>query len=551
MADPPTQDAAATPSMDALEGQQIKGPDGSIYTVKGGQLLDAQGNVHVPQAPSFTEDVKNTTGPSLYKGLVDIGTSPVSMADLALQGAGAGGGFAAQHIPFTSQQTADTMSNKITQATQAGREAIKPYLPSSLLAEEEKYSPWIGAQAQTEPGRYWQTGMEMAPSIPLTAATMGGGLLPAAARTAGSAVGSETAGYLTNDNPYARMIGALGGFAGVPTKGLPANTPAGAMAGRVQDAGVPVSAAELSGSRVKASLEGGPPDRAAQTSDVMLNKGGVNRPAGNTAPVSQLVYQRGRELGQRADQLEATTAMPVGSTLVNDLGKIANDYAATRTGAGGTATTLINPAVQNAYDDFTSLAGQSGQLNGGQYRALQQSWTDSGVPELKKMADRLSQDMDRYNPGTWEPWRKDYADYKGLQAGSDAAGGAGTTVGIEPGPVNRTIQKPTDLKRFAEAVEGLNKSYPEPYDFSKVTKPLTAAAAYMAGSHIGGPTVGEVGALAPGLGYSDFLPALLHGAARSRIGQGMLNMNPKAAAAALMANEPAVSGPRNPTNANQ
>ena len=32
MADPPTQDAAATPSMDALEGQQIKGPDGSIYT---------------------------------------------------------------------------------------------------------------------------------------------------------------------------------------------------------------------------------------------------------------------------------------------------------------------------------------------------------------------------------------------------------------------------------------------------------------------------------------------------------------------------------------
>lgn len=538
----------SAPSIESLEGQQVRGPDGSIYTVKGGQLLDAQGNVHVPQAPSFTQDVKNTTGPALYRGLVDIGGAPASMADLALQAGGAGGSFLAQHIPFTSQETADTLSNKITGAAQAGREAVKPYLPEAWLADEEKASPWIRAQAQTEPGKYWQTGMEMAPSIPLTAASMGGGLLPAAARTAGSAAGAETAGYLTNDNPYARMVGALAGFGGVPTRGVPANTPTGAMAGRVQDAGIPVSAAELTGSRLKATLEGGPPDRTAATTNYLKQEAGI--PSGNREPLSQNVYQRGQDLGQRANVLEATTSLPVGN-LPTELKNIADDYLAKRTGAAGKPITATNPAVQEAVDNFNNLAANKASLTGAQYRILRQSWDESGEPVLHKMADKLDAAMDTANPGKWEPWRKDWANFKGVKAGSDAAGGAGTTVGIDPGTVSGAIRKPTEMKKTAEAVEGLNKAYPEPYDVSKITRPALAVLGGWAGHEALGPVAGEVGALAPGLGYADFLPALLHGAARSRLGQGMLTMSPKAAATALMASEPAIAGPRNPTNPNQ
>lgn len=517
------------------DGDRVAGPDGSIYTYKGGQLFAADGSVHNPTSgPSATEDVKQAVPAGLARGAIGFETTPGTLASTAV---GAGGWLAnqaAQHIPGTSQEQADTWSKGIQGGTQKAQDFLYPGTYDAAVKDVAKSYPGVNYQAQTEPGRVAQSVSEfIAGGVPMAMMTGGESLVPAIGKNVAAGLGSEAAGYLSNDNPYARMVGALVGYGGMPSGAKAPTTPRGAMAETLDQAGVPVSAAQRTGSRLRATLEGPAGDNSSAVSDALFQQGGVTRQPGNLAPISDLVAQRGRALGQQFNALESNTSLPPANAnaVWPDLGNIDLSHSASGTGLSGNASTLVRPEVHQAYEDFANLA-QGGQgISGRQYRDLSQKWNGSDIPEVRQMGQRLDREMETIHP-EWSQVNEDWANFKGLQAGVDKAGGAATQNGIDPSTVRSGMWRDTPMRRTAEAGEGINKSNPEPYS----TAPLDNTAA-LAGLLYGGAHGGLTGA------GEGFLPGALGGVSkalelgqpffRSRLGQHYLMVDPKEAAAAL------------------
>jgi hypothetical protein len=524
MADSLTAPTDADDANFANEGDTVYDKNGAAYVIKNGQPTP------VGSVPSALEDMKNSTLPGLYQGLLAVKTAPASIADLAATGVGK----AAQYIPpfpGVPEGTADFVTN----AAQQSSAALEPYTYGPELSEATKIAPELGYEAQTFPGKVVENAGRALPAIGLTG---GESALPTISRTLGSALGSTSAGALTNDNPWAQMAGALIGYGGAPT-GLPAAaTPRAAMANTLEQAGVPVSAAERTGSRVRATLEGqSPGDRTSQITDQMLSQGGIVRPTGNTEPISGLITKRGRDLGAQADDLISNTSLPINNKLWSDIGYLDLRHTASGTGtATGNPTSLIDPNVHQAYEDFHNLVSGTRLLTGKQYRDLSEQWGSSDNPTIRQMGNLLDNEMEKAHP-EWSKWNEDWANYKGLKAASDAAGGTGTTNGLDPSVVRSTIYKPTGLKKFAEAAEGITGSYPKPYSTSGLDT-IAALGGLGYGAAHGGFAAGSEDALPGMLGIVTNALKLAQPAARSRIGQKYLMLDPKSAAAALYGQGP-------------
>lgn len=503
-----------------------------------GQQADVDGHTYqydgeqwVLQPQSTGMDMAKAGAASAVRGAVGI---PGDLASNAVGLAGWAGQNIAQNLPWASQDTIINAHHKIGDWTEAAQKYLYPATSEAEIKDIAKDWPGVNYQAEGEPGRIAQSVGGMASQVPLAMAAGGENFLPALGKTVMSGLGSEAGGYLTGDSPVGRMVGALLGWNTLRPNTPPPATKVGGMAKTLEDAGVPLSAAERTGSRLRATLEGGPPkDRSGKISDVLLQGAGINRPAGNTETLSKLVAARSDELEKQADNLKRNTSLPVSNSLWNDLGQIDLQHTAKGTGtATGQATSLINPEVHQAYEDFQKLASGTRSLTGAQYSDLSRKWNASSEPALWKMADRLDADMHKAHP-EWAKWNTDYGNLQGIKAASEAAGGTGTTSGIEPSVVRKGIRKPTELKGVAEAAEGLlgPNSYPQPYDVSKLSK-TAGAIASGAGFYHGGVTgAGEAG-LPFFLGGLDPVVSTLQRVGRSRVGQNLL-LDPQNTALAL------------------
>jgi hypothetical protein len=478
--------------------------------------------------------------PGVVQGLAAVGTAPASLADLAAKGVST----LAQKtppLPFVPSGTADAVTNTANSVSSWLNQPPSQtpwYHPSTYnatMGDIVAKHPELGYEAQTFPGKVVENAGRVLPSV-----AMGGeGALPTLSRTLGSAIGTTTADKLSGGNPWAMALGGIGGYGLSPTGAFEATTPRAAMAKTLQEGGVPVSAAEITGSPLRATLEGQSMGaRSQQITNSMLKQGVVVRPQGNTEPISSLIAARGKSLGTQVDNLTTNTSLPVSNNLWNNIGNLDLQHTASGTGAvTGNATSLIDPAVHQAYEDFSNLASGTGQLTGKQYRDLSEQWGNSNNPTIRQMGNMLDAEMEKANP-EWSKWNEDWANYKGLKAASDAAGGAASTgTGLDPTVVRKAMYKPTPMRNFAEAAEGIVGGYPKPYSTSFLD---TAAALLGAGAGVahGSPEGVIAGVGAGSLAGALHVPSEAFKAAvtplfRTKAGQKLLMMDPKSAAAAL------------------
>ncbi len=493
--------------------------------------LIAQRQAAVQQGPTPAEDIKKATIPALEKGGVALMTLPHTMANMAASG-----------VNSLGENFADwpqSLPGRATQAVQdfTGRNSY----PTVINDIEKESGPFY--QAQTPPGKMWEGALSTAPM-----AALGGpeAIVPNVVRAMLSGGASEAAGQATAGTGYetpARVAAGMGAYAAPGAGWRPAinpNTPRAAMASTLENAGVPVSAADISGSRLTSSLEGRPPSgQEGGLSSSMLRMGGIERVPGDVRPLSQLVTERSGNLSQAVQGLENNTTLNVTPGLRKNL----RDEVFNQTGIRARSPEE-NQAVVDAIKEFNARTATN-TLPGAQYNDLRERWSNSGIPVLRNMAGHLDTAMDASTAGgplagAWGTWRKNWADLQGIKAASTAAGGEGTLQPLSPDAVVSSMHKRTPMRDVAEAGQGILGTRPPPYNVE--AGPLAAASSLLglgAGHAVGGTEAGVEGFLGAGAVplAGKMLASPIQAAFRSRPGQNFLrNMDPKMVAA-LLANQ--------------
>lgn len=163
-------------------------------------------------AKGFFEEAPSLIAPALGKGVVAAATGWPTMlgigADLT--------GYAADNL-FPENETA----KKVSSGAKALSDKVHPVTYGGVMESVEKGVPSIGWQgtgklpeAESRLGKFFQTGLEWAPSIALP---QSGGLGARALRVGAGALSSETAGQLADaylPEKYAPYVRALGGVLG-------------------------------------------------------------------------------------------------------------------------------------------------------------------------------------------------------------------------------------------------------------------------------------------------------------------------------------------------
>lgn len=438
---------------------------------------------------SVLSDVGQSILPAVEKTGMTLATAPNTIGGLVAQGVSAAGDYA-----FPDWKSSPP--GKVADAAQKYF-GTKDYNEGQQRAEAA--FPSLGYQPQTLPGKMTGAAIGAAPLGMIGE----GAVIPNMVRALASGGASEAAGQATQGTPWetpARMAAGAGTYgltgAAQPARIL-ANTPRAAAAQTLENAGVPVSGADITGSRLMATLEGQPP--AGQTgavSNAMKQQGGVVRPPGNTDQFSQLLDQRQRDLGIQADQLGAQTSIP--APVVPQLRQqLAND-AQTHIGQFGGAS-IENPAVATALRDYDQLTLGGQPLTGTQYQRLHRQW--NADPDTRPMAQHLDAAMDAAHPGVWDGWRQNWANYTGLRSAADRLGGEATLKPLSPDPVVGSMHRRTPMRDTAEAAQTIQGGRPEPYDFHTMTNlghvvgALTGLVGAGAGAYHGGLTGAETGGL--------------------------------------------------------
>jgi hypothetical protein len=330
-----------------------------------------------------------------------------------------------------------------------------------------------------------------------------GAILPNMVRALLSGGASEAAGQATQGTPWelparAAAGGLTYGVSGLgQTPRIIANTPRAAATQTLENAGVPVRASDISGSRLTATLEGGgaPSGYDEAVSNSMKQQGGIQRPPDNVQQYSALVDARRNALQAQGNQLGAQTSVPATPQLRQQLATDVGNHLRT---VGG-VNDANDAAVQDALHRYDQLVMGQPALDGSHYQALRQEWNASGNPTLRTMADHLDAAMDVAHPGVWNGWRQNWADYEGLRAAADKLGGEATLKPLSPDAVVNAMYRRTPMRDTAEAAQTIGGARPQPYN-PDILGGL---------GHVGGLLAGGVGlAGVPGAFHGGFEPMI-------------------------------------------
>jgi len=441
--------AQMTPEERAAERQQLEaaGPKDPAEMTPEDRAAERQQLESVgsePSGPSFMKDVMTGTEPAFARGMLGLQTSPVTLADMLVKG----GGWLGQHLPYTSDETAEKIRGYALKA----HEALDPYTYGGSIERVAKSYPEIMHKNETTPGQYWQTGVEWAPGTVGALLTGGESALPTLGKAVSGALTSETAGQLADRyapdwSDWARMGGALFGPFGLGTArklvspGAVATSDVAGMdrvakAAKLGEHDVPVSAAQQTGSKVWAGLEGKPPKAQMEKLSEGMQKEAGLKPAGT---VQESAQNRLDEVNAKEKQLKQNTSIAdANKDLKMKIGQVDINHQNT------TTPRWRNPEVHDAYDKFSDSV-QNGKLSGAKYRELRSEWYKSKSPELNEMAGHLDDAMEKAHPGVWSTWMDDLANAKAMKQGVKQA----PTGVIPPGAVNP--KRPTELGQLAQA----------------------------------------------------------------------------------------------------
>jgi hypothetical protein len=457
------------------EGDTVQNDAGDTLVVIGGKWVtpptQSNASSSSSQTPSTWEDIKTNEPAAGVRGLLQA--SPLvaapTVADVAAGVTQAGADYAAGP------------GNPVSRGAYAVHQMLEPYTYEGLLAAH----PELQTQAKTPGGKFAQTLTEWAPSV-LSGASFSDAPLAAVGKGMLAATGSEAAGQASQGQPWEPLARVGGAIAAHSAPGIARGivSPGGvgpeeasriAAANRLTSAGFPVSAAQTTGSRLMATLEG--PQAAPDMSEGILKGAGVVRKQGPYDDRSDVIAALKSSLtgpGSRIEDLKANTNLYPTPQLTQGLANIVGEHQLAHSG-----TSIENPKIDQAFQDFLTHA-TTGKLTGKQYADMRQSWNESGIPELQSMAKLLDAGMNASNngpqyQGAWQKYWNDYANLKGAQAGQAAAGNLAP---YSPGVVANAIHKDTPLKRLAQAGADVYENQPKPYSLAG---PLAAAGALGAG----------------------------------------------------------------------
>ena len=475
--------------------------EGDIATnpATGQELVLRNGN-WVPNV-SVLADMAKSTAPSLERSASMIATLFPTTTNLIARGVNAAGNYAS---PNWSSSFPGRVTSGVEQFTE----------PGSYSGVQQKVEKSLGHplySAQTTPGKIWEGAVGAAPFGALGEEAS----IPNVLRALTSGATSEAAGQATAGTPFETPARLAGGMLGYSAPGMlerptiAGTSPQAGWAQTLESNKVPVSAADITGSRVASSLEGKPPaGQPEQLSNAILQKSPVTFPdqANPTGTFNDALEKTRENLQNTVQGLEKNTALPLTSSLDQGLAKIVQQHKADYGG-----TSLENPDVEQGLTDFRKLNTGS-PMTGKQYYALSNNWKGNGAPELRNMATQLDTAMEKANPA-WGQWRNDWANYEGLKAWGDKAGTGASFSPVDPGVVADNMLKNTDMKKLATAGQGILANRPPPYKL-----PVESI------GHVGA----GLGALG-GLGYG-----LAHGAPLAGAEEGIYGvLAPEAVAKAL------------------
>lgn len=517
------------------EGDIVQNDEGHRLQLKGGQWVNAD---------SYAGDMVKAAGTGAERVAAAIGTFPYTATNMLAKGVNAAGNY---FFPDWQQ----SFPGKVAQV------GISQTEPQTYSAAQQKVEALLGHplyNASTVPGKMIEAAVESAPfGLPEAAAapSMARALL-AGGRAALSGGASEGAGQATQGTVAeipARLMAGTAAYA-VPGAGVPGQMPATARAARAEtlhNAGVPVSAADITGSRLMATLEGRPPaGQSEAVSSAVQRMGGVPLIPGDTRSFEQRLANRRTQLQGAVNALEQGTSITPSIPLSMQL--------------RGTALQALNGAkspeernaIVGALNEYNTRAGltnpQTGlaRITGQQYNDMRQRWRDSGVPALREMAGHLDNAMEASTAngpfaGMWPAWRQHWADLQGLEAASGSMGGNADVSPLSVGPVLKAMHARTPMRDVAYSSQAVLGNRPAPYEPDVNASAGLAALVSGAAGHLvgGGPETGIEGAIFGGsLPYAAKVAAKpIQAAARSVPGQNlMLNMDPRTAAL-LLANQ--------------
>lgn len=447
------------------EGDVVTNPaTGQELVLRNGQWM---------QNVSVASDMAQSTAPSLERAASTVATFPNTAVNLIARGVNAAGNY-------ISPNWASSYPGKVT----SGVEQFSQ--PGSYSGVQQKVEKSLGHPlytAQTIPGKIWQGAVGAAPFGAIGEEAS----IPNVLRALTSGATAEAAGQATAGTPFETPARLAGGMLGYGAPGalertvIAATSPRAGMAQLLENSGVPVTAADISGSRTAASLEGHPPaGQPEQLGNAMLQKGGVAFPdqANPTGTFNDALEKRRANLQSAVQGLERNTALPVTTSLDQNLANVVQQHK-----ADFADTSLENPDVEQALTDFRKL-NTGAPMTGKQYKALSDDWKGNGAPELRNMATQLDTAMEKANPA-WAQWRNDWANYEGLKAWAEKAGASANFTPVDPSTVAGVMLRNTDLTQLATAGEGILGNRPPPYapNAEKIGGIASALAGVGAGVH--------------------------------------------------------------------
>lgn len=419
----------------------ITGPDGQRYKVTGpgtAQEAMAKAQAMAQQNVSTAEDVAKTAPAALRRGVEGLM------------------GFPGEVNNFTTGKIGQ-ISRKLfgDEATDKAASYVPQGLKSTGYTTEDVQSqtdPLIGKgyQPKTETGKYTGAVLEQVPGMAVGGETLWAKL----AGALGSGVAGQFAGE-HSDNPYVKA-GAqiLGGFAGLHAPGTaPAQTSRAAAreanVAALDAEGIPMTAGQRGGSKAAQYLEtelGGSKygdhvdrQRSGFTDATMRRLG---EPPGGTALPEDIARAR-QNIGQRFDDLAATTQTPFDQPLQNRLLNAAADYAQTAPAVVPAVEAQMNRMAEMAANNGGHLTGQNYQELTTRLRELAEKSDAPTANALDAFRDTLDDAVQRTLSGDQlHQWRQARAQWANLNTVRRAMTGAGVEAAsgqVDPGRLRSAI----------------------------------------------------------------------------------------------------------------
>lgn len=501
------------------------------------------------ESPTWGEvgqDIKKTTVPSLERGTVAFATTPGSMRDLAEKGTTwlgkKAGVLPEDYEPPTVMQDLQNVTkgdgfdwSKIPSAVRLGVNAMHPTYEQGLALLQAAHGNEPLYEAQTRPGQYYQTAVEMAPSVMAGPGTAMG----KAVRGIGAALGSNFGREQFEGTPYEAVAQILGGVvgAGVPSAARRVRTPFPArdpnrlaQAQNLRQGGVDVRAGQETGSPILNRIEGSLIDsigtpasktQAGQESAVtrnLMRSTGSNADIGNDANIAN----QKRAIGTGFDTVSGRNDLMFDPDFLNDLRSTRTNHFRTTMAHSPELDQRIQQIAGTPSPRSTRMG-----LTGNQYQYLRSDISaqaknlERSNPQLSSslrgLVDALDNGMQRSLSGTpdagaFERLRDQWSNVRAAEKSTQATGN------IDPARFYAAHKvKTSPAATFARSAEAL------------VQPPPTGAAAPKAAASLLGTVAGGALGHYAGLGGEGSVVSAILGADVGRRMIDMVTKNPATA----------------------